>query len=420
MDADIVIVGAGIAGLRCGIELLKKRPSQKIIILEKYNYTGGRVVTFRKKIEDIHGNCSSVQWENGAGRISHSHEKVLELIKRYKLTTIPLDDTMMYEEGGVITKNIFTDTIQLFLQAVERLDETYLATHTLREVLELVLGSEEANALLLQFPYRAEVDTLRADLGIESFREEMGTYKGYVVVKEGLSSLIQGMVKEFEGMGGTLFKGQEVVNIQKEGSMLYVKTKTESGETLWETPIVICALHKDAFSSISLFKTWKTLEYLKMEPLVRTYAVFPTTKGMSWFTGIPKLASSSMVRFFIPMNPSCGTVMISYTDGKDARYIQKLLKEQGEEKTGDLIVEQVRKMFPDKKIPDPLFFKAHPWTSGCTYWLPGPYDPEVESKKALKPFSDKNIFCCGESFSLKQAWMEGALEHADLLLHTYF
>jgi protoporphyrinogen oxidase len=115
MDADIVIVGAGIAGLRCGIELLKKRPSQKIIILEKYNYTGGRVVTFRKKIEDIHGNCSSVQWENGAGRISHSHEKVLELIKRYKLTTIPLDDTMMYEEGGVITKNIFTDTIQLFL-----------------------------------------------------------------------------------------------------------------------------------------------------------------------------------------------------------------------------------------------------------------------------------------------------------------
>lgn len=420
MDADIVIVGAGIAGLRCGIELLKKRPSQKIIILEKYNYTGGRVVTFRKKIEDIHGNCSSVQWENGAGRISHSHEKVLELIKRYKLTTIPLDDTMMYEEGGVITKNIFTDTIQLFLQAVERLDETYLATHTLREVLELVLGSEEANALLLQFPYRAEVDTLRADLGIESFREEMGTYKGYVVVKEGLSSLIQGMVKEFEGMGGTLFKGQEVVNIQKEGSMLYVKTKTESGETLWETPIVICALHKDAFSSISLFKTWKTLEYLKMEPLVRTYAVFPTTKGMSWFTGIPKLASSSMVRFFIPMNSSCGTVMISYTDGKDARHILKLLKEQGEEKTGDLIVEQVRKMFPDKKIPDPLFFKAHPWTSGCTYWLPGPYDPEVESKKALKPFSDKNIFCCGESFSLKQAWMEGALEHADLLLHTYF
>jgi len=420
MDADIVIVGAGIAGLRCGIELLRKRPSEKIVILEKYNYTGGRVVTFRKKIEDIKGNCSSVQWENGAGRVSMTHEKVLALIKHYKLTTIPIDDTLLYEEDGILTKNIFTDTIQLFLQAVETLEDSYLATHTLLEVLELILGKEEANAFFLQFPYRAEVDTLRADLAIESFREEMGTYKGYVVVKEGLSSLIQGMVHEFESMGGTLFKGQEVVDIQKKGSMLYVKCKTETGPVLWETPIVICALHKDAFSSIPLFNEWKTLQYLKMEPLVRTYAVFPTTKGISWFTGLPKVVSSSKVRFFIPMNSACGTVMISYTDGKDARHIQSLLKEQGEEKTGDLIVDEVRKMFPDKNIPDPLFFKAHPWTSGCTYWLPGTYDPLTESKKALKPFADKNLFCCGESFSLKQAWMEGALDHADLLLHTYF
>lgn len=420
MEADIVIVGAGIAGLRCGIELLRKRPSQKIVILEKYNYTGGRVVTFHKKIEDVKGNCSSLQWENGAGRISRTHTKVLELIRKYKLTTIPLDDTMMYEDDGILTKNIFTDTIQLFIQAVETLEESYLATHTLREVLELVLGKEETDALLLQFPYRAEVDTLRADMGIESFREEMGTYKGYFAVKEGLSTLIEQMVTEFVSLGGTIFKGQEVVEIEKQGSMLYTKANTEGGPVLWESSIVICALHKDAFASIPLFKGWKTLDYLKMEPLVRTYAVFPVTKGVSWFSGIPKLASSSLVRFFIPMNPSCGTVMISYTDGNDARYIQKLLKEKGEEATGDFIVDHVRKMFPDKKIPDPLFFKAHPWTSGCTYWLPGTYDPEVESKKALKPFADKKIFCCGESFSMKQAWMEGALEHADLLLDTYF
>ncbi len=420
MDADIVIIGAGIAGLRCGIELLRKRPSQKIIILEKYNYTGGRVVTFRKKIEDIQGNCSTLQWENGAGRINLSHHKVIELLKQYKLTQIPLDDTMMYEEDGILTKNIFTETIQLFLQAIEHLDDSFLATHTLRGVLESIIGKEQTDALALQFPYRAEFDTLRADLAIESFREEMGTYKGYVVVKEGLSSLIQAMMKEFESLGGILLKGHEVVDIQKQGSMIYVKTKTEAGNVLWETPIVICALHRDAFSLIPLFKDWNVLKKLKMEPLVRTYAVFPTTKGTSWFTGIPKLASSSFVRFFIPMNPSCGTVMISYTDGKDARHILNMLKQHGEEELGEKIVDQVRKMFPEKKIPDPLFFKAHPWYSGCTYWLPGEYDPLVESKKALKPFADMNLFCCGESFSLKQAWMEGALEHADLLLQTYF
>lgn len=420
MNADIVIVGAGIAGLSCGIQILHKRPSLKVVILEKYNYTGGRVITYKKKIEDLKGNCSTVQWENGAGRIHRSHTKVLSLLKKYKLHTMPISDTMLYEDGGVLCENIFNDTMHLVSSAISQLSEDYLATHTLREVLELLLGKEKTNALLLQFPYRAEVDTLRADMGLESFGDEMGTYSGYVVVQEGLSALISAMRKDFEQRGGTVFLGQVVQDIEPSGPMLLVKTKTDAGEVLWETSKVICALHSEACKEIPFFKSWKTLDLLKMEPLVRTYAVFPTEKGTSWFSDLPKVASAGPVRFFIPMNPSCGTVMLSYTDGSDARSILKLLDKQGEEKTGEFLLEQVRLMFPEKTIPEYLFFKSHPWTSGCTYWLPGQYDPYEESKKALRPFPSLNVFCCGESFSTRQAWMEGALEHADLLLKTYF
>ncbi len=420
MNADILILGAGIAGLYCGIQLLHKRPSLKVVILEKYNYTGGRVVTYKKKIEDLKGNCSTVQWENGAGRIHKTHTKVLNLIKKYKLHTIPIGDTMLYEDGGVVCENIFTDTMHLLSSAISQLPEDYLATHTLRDVLETLLGKEKANALLLQFPYRAEVDTLRADMGLESFQDEMGTYSGYVVVQEGLSALISGMRKEFESLGGTIFLGQTVQDIESSGPMLLVKTKTDAGDVLWETSKVICALHRDAYKEIPFFTSWKTLDLVKMEPLVRTYAVFPTENGTSWFADLPKVASAGPVRFFIPMNPACGTVMLSYTDGSDARNILKLLEKQGEEKTGEFLLDQVRLMFPEKTIPDFLFFKSHPWTSGCTYWLPGHYDPYEESKKALKPFPSVNVFCCGESFSTRQAWMEGALEHTDLLLKTYF
>lgn len=416
MNADIVILGAGIAGLRCGIELLKKRPSRSIVILEKYNYTGGRVVTYHKTLEDMKGRCSKVQWENGAGRIHASHTKVLGLLKHYGLHTMPINDTIVYEEDGVLTPNIFTETMKLLSNPIQQLSDEYLATHTLREVLELVLGEEKTNALLIQFPYRAEVDTLRADIGLQSFKDEMGTYKGYVVVKEGLSALISAMVKDFEERGGTILKGHEVTDIQKDGSLLLVKAKTEPGSVLFETHQCICALHRDAFQSIPLFKDWDVLEKLKMEPLVRTYAVFPLNHGIAWFADLPKVASKSFVRFFLPMDPSCGSVMISYTDGDDARRVLRMLDRFGEEGTGDRIVEEVRKMFPDRKIPDPVFFKAHPWTSGCTYWLPGSYDPEDVSKDALHPFPALNLYCCGESFSLRQAWMEGALEHADQLL----
>jgi hypothetical protein len=157
-----------------------------------------------------------------------------------------------------------------------------------------------------------------------------------------------------------------------------------------------------------------------MEPLLRTYAVFPVEKGTSWFANLPKVVNKGPIRFVLPMNPACGTVMISYTESQDARALMHRIDKDGEEATGKWIVQQVRQMFPDRTIPDPLFFKAHPWTSGCTYWLPGSYDVEEESKKSLKPFSDLNLYCCGESFSLRQAWMEGALEQADLLLKTYF
>lgn len=420
MNADILILGAGIAGLRCGIELLEKRPSQRVVILEKYNYIGGRIVTYKKSIEDIRGKCQNVQWENGAGRIHKSHTKVLQLIQEYNLTTIPIDSTIYYEENGILTKNIFTETMGLLSTAIQELSPEYLATHTLREALTSILGIVKTDALLLQFPYRAEVDTLRADVGLESFQGEMGTYSQYVVVKEGYAALTSAMAKDFQRRGGHIFLKHTVTDIEQSGSQLLIKTKTDSGDVVWEAPTVICALHRDAFAEIPFFQKWKVLSHLKMEPLVRTYAMFPTHQGQSWFSDLPKVACADPLRFFIPMNPSCGTVMLSYTDGSDARNVLKLLDQYGEEKTGDILVEYARKAFPNKIIPDPLFFKSHPWTSGCTYWLPGSYDPEEESKKALKPFPDINLYCCGESLSMRQAWVEGALEHADLLLETYF
>ena len=79
---------------------------------------------------------------------------------------------------------------------------------------------------------------------------------------------------------------------------------------------------------------------------------------------------------------------------------------------------EARKLFPERTIPDPIFFKQHPWYEGCTYWLPGSYNVEEESKKSLhpRPHTIPNLFMCGESFAVHQCWIESALDQADKLL----
>ena len=106
--------------------------------------------------------------------------------------------------------------------------------------------------------------------------------------------------------------------------------------------------------------------------------------------------------------------MISYTDGEDARYwIDKMKKTKDRDGCINEVMKEIRELFPEKTIPNPKEFHMYPWHSGCSFWLPGDYDPVAESKKAH--IIDNGIFCCGESFSLRQAWMEGALENAEEL-----
>jgi len=75
-------------------------------------------------------------------------------------------------------------------------------------------------------------------------------------------------------------------------------------------------------------------------------------------------------------------------------------------------MKDVRSLFPELTIPEPTFFKSHSWSTGATYWLPGLYSPETLSKESIQPLSSMpHVFLCGESWSMKQAWVEGALEH---------
>jgi hypothetical protein len=424
MEYDLIIVGAGIAGLRVGIEALKANPALKCCILEKYGYMGGRVVTWRKKLSKV----GEVSWENGAGRISTSHVGVLGLIKEYGLTFVPLApdtgfiNTWRPRDG--IEKNLFSDLLEVYLGPLMSLSKDVLAAHTLKELLVSIFGQKDARQFYEMFPYFCEIHTLRADLALETFHHEMRSNEGFGVCAEGLSSLIDAMLRDFVGRGGWVLKGVEVRRVLKAlgGSGVRVECRyfEENGEEL-STEFIgracVLALHSDAVKKIDGVKHLRVLKHLKMMPLLRMYAVFPVRKGV-WFEGLPKIVTNSPVRFIIPVNASKGIIMISYTDGGDALAWDRILDSRGETAVQERVMEEIRRLFPDRGVPDPLFFKLHYWDSGCTYWLPGKYNVAEESAASLHPLGGEipGLFMCGESFAVSQCWMESALSQADALL----
>jgi monoamine oxidase len=101
-----------------------------------------------------------------------------------------------------------------------------------------------------------------------------------------------------------------------------------------------------------------------------------------------------------------GIIMIAYTEKVEAflRNGRVLPKKEIEKK----IKEELKKMFPFLSIPDPEWMEAYLWDSGYHAWKKGVNSYQVQKEINQIP----GLFFCGETYSDRQGWIEGALETA--------
>src|SRR5262249_40592441 len=78
---DVIIVGAGMAGLTAAYELL--RAGHRPLLLEAQAHVGGRVHTVRQPFSD------GLHAEAGAMRIPRSHALTMAYIEQFGLRTLP-------------------------------------------------------------------------------------------------------------------------------------------------------------------------------------------------------------------------------------------------------------------------------------------------------------------------------------------
>lgn len=413
-EYDVIIVGAGIAGFYVGVELLRsnrRRPPLRVAIADKYKFLGGRTFTFKA---DISG--ASYQWEEGAARISEGHGLTLGLLKRYGLKTVPITGDLQFKAAGQpLAADEFSRAIPILLEPLRKISRDTLGRTTLRKILEEIHGRTAADEFLIRYPYRAELEVMRADMALDLFMNEFRTFSGYVYIQKGFSELIAAMEADFKRLGGTVLPQHECVEVA-EGSVTFLKGPPSAGPSREEVRVAaratVLAIPSAALSRLAVARRLPWLSHLSMKPLVRVYSVFPTGPGgRPWFSDLPKMVTASIHRFVIPGG---NALQISYTDSRDTEPILAKKKAEGEPAVGKWLTAELRDLLGRKEIPEPLFTKVHAWPEGVTYWLPGDYDPVETSRLASQPLPKEmpGLFLCGESYSLRQCWVEGALEHA--------
>jgi monoamine oxidase len=406
---DICIIGAGIAGLYCARELQRKMPKAKICILEKYKQIGGRTYTYHTKV-----NGMDISWEAGAGRIHKSHHQVMALLKEYGIDTIPIGGNIDWRTTKTPGVPEPIDFMQLFDNlGIRQLSDETLESMTVKQILEKTMGRKKTQEVMDRYEYRSELDTLRASNALYSLYHELGTHDGFCVVKGGFSVLIRKIKADIPRVDFLL--EHEMADIKKEDSYeIIVKSKKSI-----KAKKVIVAIPRNDLAEIPCFKGLPILEQVKMRPLVRMYAVFPLGPDGAWFAGMNKFVCDLPIRYVIPMDPTKGTIMISYTDGPEAeQWIAKAKK--SETAVQKEVMAQIRSLFPGQKIPDPLFFKIHPWSDGCSYWVPGPsgpYDFNLVSKASVKPLPHMpDVYMCNESWAYAQAWVKCSIDQAQKVI----
>ena len=402
-----VIIGAGISGLTVAEGLLKQ--GKPVIILERYPNVGGRIATYRDAE-------TGLQYEIGAGRIHDSHSRVHALIRRFKLHTYPISDSVVFRSArtGIDESDSFPTIMGAILRTLKTVPASTLASHTIADLLP-----HEWLPLLKRFPYWAELHMLRADHAIDAFAAggEMASYGGYVGIQEGIDALTNGLRDAVVRAGGDLRTRYRVADVRRSGRGGFeivgdYGKKAEARPFTLRADRVILGVGREILGTFSVLRRAPLLKQLQTSPLTRIYAVYPKGRGGHvWFAGLEKTITDGPRRFIIPIDEAKGLIMISYTDGPADTGNWKGLEETA---LRAAVQREVRALFADRTIPEPSYIAAHEWPGGCTYWIPGDYDVEEDIASAMAPA--KGVYVVGESVSHQQAWIEGALESAEELL----
>ena len=410
-SAKHIIVGAGITGLYLAYQLILKGVSvADIVIFEGSDRIGGRIYTNENK---------GFRYSVGAGRLGKKHKYVMKIIKDFKLQDQIINigkNTNYFVEGRLMNeaellshyKSNFKSLNELWKYAIEKKlngNKYDPILYNLHNYFSLILSENEVELLKISFGYIGEMYDMNAYNGLITLRKDFDIRNNeFFVLRDGIHILCDVLYKYIldacvsvnfssiledvcDGAGG------------ERGDKKYVKVNgvKHSYSKLYLT------IKRGDYMNIGYFKKYESIfNTVSDGHLLRIFAQYKDV----WFKDMPKILTQNKLQFIIPIDYNSGLIQISYSDRYNADFWNAFKNEKDVKK---YLTKILNEMFPEKNIKEPEWITMHFWKAGDHMWNVG-----VNTKKIQEKMDDifipKDIYILGETYSERQAWIEGAIE----------
>jgi len=391
---EIIIIGAGIAGLYTAYKFKILHPNCKITILEQ-NLIGGRIGSQLFEGTEV---------VTGAGVGRKRKDKLL--IKLLNELEIP------YKE--FVSKHYYAKTLGKLCNVKEtfmKLRERYTpCKKTFKSYAESILGSEKYKNFVKCSGYTDyEQEDSYDSLYHYGFND---TYDNWTALSIPWTKLLVALIHKINIKNIHL---QNCVKKIEEPSNHFLVHTTKH---VYTCNMIIVATAIDSIRK--LLPREHIYKGIKGQPFLRLYGKFsecsiPIIKQyVKGYTIVP-----SPLQKIIPMDPDNGVYMIAYNDNKSSKYLKKWLENTPENRAK--LCTLIKKALD---IPIDIYLSSivdFYWNIGTHYYTPLDQKKYKNRNNFIKIAQHPmdGILVVGESVSTNQGWVEGALESVDRVLIKY-
>jgi len=395
---DYIIIGGGISGLYAGYKLSNK---YNILILEKNNYLGGRT-------EEVNFHNDKIKL--GAGIAAKNNKHLLKLLDNLKIKQNTVKgDIGLINNSDYYNKQYHNKLIKkVKAKVIELQNKNIKYNHlTFKTFMYKYFDKKDVDNYFLHCEYNDFLDS-DVDYHIRYYPISDNGYSVYNIVFLSWSELATKLIQNIKKNKSKIKINYEVSNIKKDNDLFIINNEYICKKIIFA--LTLKPLIKLSHNLINIDYS----KYINSVPFVRIYTYHKTGHNYSK-DRYTILANDNPLQKIIIITDKI--IMASYSDNKNALYWKKYLDKNyniiDKKQLINKIYKYLLKVDPNINKLDDIIIKY--WEEGVHYFYPMNGQNIIEFLNKLSNPAD-NIQVIGEIVSLRQGWVEGAIESVDRII----